>query len=448
LARRFDIGHLQITSPLSKRIRDGSARDLTATEIRPLYRRVPWTPLLISIVIVLSSGFAVSPIRDASSLADISEAYLARPLGYVVLAPLSDVLDTLTLLSARQHAALLAGVLLSFIVWRIALAALASPTRRQHLVAAAASSIAIIVVYAAAAVLPRPMAALVSDTADIIRIDFHSHTAASHDGRPGWSVEDNRSWHRDGGYDVVYVTDHATVAAAEQGMAQNVSPAGEGVTVLQGIEVTWTGEHVAILGAQRRYRGILTANLRDVDEQGLRLASLIAGREPVVIWNHPHQLSRLPAAAGPGTPGVRGIEVSNGAPDSMDEDRRQLADIVTLAQQKDLTMTAGSDNHGWGSTAPNWTLMLIFGWRGMAPDSLALRIDDVFRKGGFGGARAVERRVAGGTSGIALALTLFSAPARMLTTLSNDERISWLIWIWLVTAVIWWIRRNRTRSAV
>ena len=419
-----------------------------------MYRRVPWTPLLISIVVVLSSGFAVSPIRDASSLADVSEAYLVRPLGYVVLAPLSDVLDALTLLSARQHVALLAGVVLCFIAWRVALATLATlasppshaPAKRQHLVAAAALAIAIIVVYAAAAVLPRPMAALVSDTGDIIRIDFHSHTSASHDGRPGWSVEDNRAWHRDGGYDVAYVTDHATVAAAEQGMARNVSPAGEGVTVLQGIEVTWTGEHVAILGAERRYRGILTANLRDVDEQGLRLASLVNGREPVVIWNHPHQLSRLPAAAGPRTPGVRGIEVSNGAPDSMDEVRRKRADIVALAQQKDLTMTAGSDNHGWGSTAPNWTLMLIYGWRGMAPDSLAVRIDDVFRKGGFGGARSVERRVADGTSGIALALTLFRAPARMLTTLSNDERISWLIWIWLITATAWWLRRRRASA--
>ena len=413
-----------------------------------MYRRVPWTPLLISVVVVLSSGFAVSPIRDASSLADLSEAYLVRPLGYVAVAPLSDVLDAITLLSAGQHVALLAGVILWFIAWRVARATLASSTKRQHLVAAAALFIAIVVVYAAAAVLPRPMAALVSDNADIIRIDFHSHTSASHDGRPGWSVEDNRAWHRDGGYDVVYVTDHATVAAAEQGMARNVSPAGEGVTVLQGIEVTWTGEHVAILGAQRRYRGILTENLRDVDERGLQLASLIAGREPVVIWNHPHQLSRLLPAAGPRTPGVRGIEISNGAPDSRDEIRRKRANIVALAQQKDLTMTAGSDNHGWGSTAPNWTLMLIFGWRGMAPDSLALRIDDVFRKGGFGGARAVERRVADGTNGVALALTLFSAPVRMLTTLSNDERISWLIWIWLVTAATWWIRRNRTRSAV
>src|SRR6185503_1211108 len=204
---------------------------------------------------------------------------------------------------------------------------------RAHVISTAFLVLAIIVTYAATLLLPRPMAALVSDNADIIRIDFHSHTAASHDGRAGWSAEDNRAWHRDGGYDVAYITDHAAVAAAEQGMARNPVPAADGVTILQGIEVTWTGEHVVILGAQRQYRGILTTNLRDVDVQALQLASLIPGREPVVIWNHPHRLGRLPTAQGPSTSGVRGIEISNGAPDSMDEVRRERAAIAAAAQQ-------------------------------------------------------------------------------------------------------------------
>ena len=40
----------------------------------------------------------------------------------------------------------------------------------------------------------------------------------------------------------------------------------------------WRGEHVNILGANRFYKGLTTADLRDVDEQALALASLI--REP------------------------------------------------------------------------------------------------------------------------------------------------------------------------
>ena len=408
-----------------------------------MLKRFPWFALLASVAVVLSSAFAVAPIRDAVTLGEVAEASLMRPLGYVMLAPVSGVLDMLTLLSARQHVALFLGVVVLFVAWRALSAWRFGATRRQHLVSAAVLFAAIVVTYAATAVLPRPMASLVSDNVNILRVDFHSHTAASHDGRPGWTVERNREWHRAGGYDVAYVTDHGVVTAAEQGYVRNPVPAGEGVTLLQGIEVTWTGEHVAILGAQRAYKGILTQNLRDVDVQGLQLASLIPGHEPVVIWNHPHHLERLPAAKGPGTPGVRAIELSNGAPDSMDEVRRKRAAIVAFAEQNNLTTTTGSDNHGWGSTAPNWTLMLIFGWRGMTADALGSQIENVVRKGGVGGARVVERTIADGSDGLALAATPISAPARMLTTLSNDERISWLIWIWALTATMWWMRRRR-----
>lgn len=411
---------------------------------RPLYQRIPWTPLAVALVVILSSAFAVPPIRDAASLAEVPEAYLSRPLGYVILAPLSNVLDMLTLLSARQHIAFLIGLVVCFAAWRVVKARSAST---RHLRATAFFAIGLVLLYVATAILPRPMAALLTDNAHIVRIDFHSHTSASHDGRPGWSVEDNRAWHRDGGYDVAFITDHWTVAAAEQGVARNVYPAGDGVTLLQGIEVSWTGEHVNVLEAQRRYKGLLTDNLRDMDEQALRLASLIPGREPVVIWNHPHRLNRLPVASGPRSAGVRAIEVSNGAPDSMDEVRLERAAIVALAQRKNITMTGGSDNHGWGSTAPNWTLMLIFGWRGMTADSLASRIEDDIRHGGAAAARVVERRAAEATTGVDLAFTVVGAPARMLTTLSNDERVSWLIWIVLITAAIWWTRLRRARRA-
>ena len=91
--------------------------------------------------------------------------------------------------------------------------------------------------------------------------------------------------------------------------------------------------------------------------------------------------------------------------------------------------------------------MLIFGWRGMAADSLESQIEDDIRRGGVRAGRVVERRAAQAASDVELALTVFAAPARMLTTLSNDERISWLIWISLITAATWWIRRARARRA-
>lgn len=406
------------------------------------------TPLALSIAVVLSGGFAVQPITDAVTRQDISEVFLDRPLGYVAIAPLSNVLDMLTLMSVRQHIALVVGVIVLLALRRALRARRSGTSWRAESISVALLLVGIVITYAAVAVLPRPMAALTANGVNVLRVDFHSHTSASHDGRPGWNAERNRAWHRDGGYDVAYITDHATVAEAEKGVALNPNLAREGVVLLQGIEVTWTGEHVAILGGERTYRGILTENHRDVDTMALRLASLITGREPVLVWNHPHQLTRLMVASGPRTMGVRAIEFANGAPDDMDEVRLERADILSLAERSNLTLTTGSDNHGWGRTAPAWTLMNMPSWQQMSGDVLALRIEAAIRASGVQTTRVVERRVADpGSNGLALALTVIAAPARMLTTLSNDERIAWLMWIWLIAALTWWMRRRRVGAA-
>lgn len=401
---------------------------------------------MLTIAVVVSSAFAIEPIRDAVTGGTVDEAVLARSPAFVAVAPLSDVLDMLTLLSKTQHIALLATVLLLFALQRAFSAWRGRSSVREHLVATGGLLLAIVVTYAAMALLPRPMASLTVNDGNVLRVDFHSHTSASHDGRPGWSAEDNRAWHRDGGYDVVYITDHASVAAAEQGLVRNANPAGDGVTILQGIEVTWTGEHVNVLGAERTYKGLFTPNGRDIDEQALRLASLIPGREPVVIWNHPHHLDRLPTAAGNGTPGVRGIEATNGAPDSMDELRRERDALVSFGRQKQLTFVSGSDNHGWGMTAPNWTLMVMFGWRGASPDSLAKLIEALVRRGGPNATHVVERRSAEALSPVSAAATIVTAPAVMFATISNEERVSWLVWTWAITFAVWWMRRRRART--
>jgi hypothetical protein len=395
-------------------------------------RRIPAIPCLISLAVIVTGGFAVPPIRDAANGTEVAEAYLVRSLGYVAMSPVSEVLDTLTLLSARQHIALLVGVLVLFVLWRT-LVSRAGATAKQHALTTVALVAALGLTYAAGAILPRPMAALGADNANIVKIDFHSHTSASHDGHQ--SVEQLREWHRGAGFDVAYVTDHATVSGAEQGMANNPNPVGTGVTLLQSIETTWSGEHVSIPGAQRIYKGLLTANLADVDTQGLRLASLVPGREPIVIWNHPHDLTQLKPATGPTTDGIRAIEVVNGAPKDIDNERRGRQQLVLMARGGDVALTTGSDNHGYGRASPGWTLMLIVGWRGATPDALALEIDKVLRDGKFAATKVVERRVAdAGDSALLLAMSVFTVPYRMLTTLSGDERVSWLVWTWLLFA--------------
>ena len=410
--------------------------------------RPPWLPIAISAAVILSAGFAVQPVREVTMLTDSAESFLVRPFGYVVLAPLSNVLDMLTLMSVKQHVAMFVGVLVLFAVWRIVLQLRRKPTWRAHVTASAAFLVAIVAVYAAVAALPRPMARLETSSASALRIDFHSHTSASHDGRAGFTPERNRAWHRAAGFNVAIIADHASVAGAEQALVDNPPVGGDNVTLLQGMEVTWTGEHVGILGAQRAYKGVTTENLRDVDENALALASLIGGREPVLVWHHPRRLNRIPPASGPGTSGVRAIEIINGAPDGLDETRGKRTAIVQLAERGNLALVSGTDNHGWGRAAPAWTLMIVPNWRLMDADRLLREIEQGIRVGGVNATRVIERRVADpGDNMLWISASLFAVPARMLTTLSSDERIAWLAWTWLIWALAAWNRRRRESAA-
>lgn len=413
---------------------------------RSLPARVPWGPIALSLLVILSGAAAMRPLRDAATLAEVSEAYLAKPAGYVALGPLSAVFDAIVLLSVRQHIALLAGLLVLFAAYRTFRHARRWSTTRAHLLSGAIFLAAFVSTYVGAIVLPRPMAYLATQDPTLMVVDFHSHTSASGDARRGFSVEDNRDWHRRAGYDVAVIADHATVAGAERGMANNTAAGLDEPMVIQAIEVTWTGEHVSLLGAQRTYTGMLTENLRDVDPDALRLGSVVASREPIVVWHHPRDLNRLPPASGPSTAGVRAIEIANGAPDNMDDMKPKRAQIVALAQRHDLMLTTGSDNHGWGYAAPAWTLMRPPGWRGLGGDDLSLRIERVIREAGFRGSRAVERTTPYPSNTVGLVFTVLSVPLTMLRTLSTDERVMWLVWIWAVWGLVRWATHRRARS--
>jgi len=399
--------------------------------LRPL--RPWWTLLALAAVMLGSAPFAIPPIRDAVTLGPVSEAALRRPAGYVLLAPISDVLDLLTLLSVRQHVALLVTLVLGYAAWwalrgRV-LPASVTPARRAARIAArlGLALLALVAVYFGGALLPRPMAALEVGP-EIVPIDFHAHTRYSHDGRPDWTPEDVRSWHRDAGFGAVYVSDHRTFEGARDGWANNPDLAGQGVSLLPAIEVVWRGEHVNVLDADRMYRGIFNATLRDIDDEALRLASGVRGNEPVLIETLPGDLSKMIPATGPGTAGVRAVELIDGAPRGLGQGRLERARIVKLADSLNLALVAGSNHHGWGHTAAGWTLMYLPGWRGATPERLANAIETSIRRGGSGTTKVVERYVADTETGIALPLTAPLIAWGMLRTLSLEERLAWLAW--------------------
>ena len=394
---------------------------------------------------LLSAAAAVDPIWDAATLETIGEARLDATAGYLSIAPISSVFDTLTLLTVGQHIALVLWIILGFVAYRVWRARDATFRVGREVIGAGGLLAIIIVVYAAAAIMPRPMAQLVTSDATIIALDFHSHSKYSHDGRRGWDEEDVRAWHHGAGFDAAYITDHATFEGAERGIAANPSQAGEGTVLLQGLEAVDRGEHVNILSAGRRYRGLTTPDLRDVDDQALAMADLIPGTSPIVVETIPGNLSKLSATPPKAAPSIDAIEIVDGSPRGLSQGRRERARIVRLADSLNLALVAGSDNHGWGRAAPGWTLFRIPGWRGMPTDSLSRRIEDIIRVGRRQATRVVERRVADGTSPISL---LFAGPVvtwRMFTTLGADERVMWLVWAWGLVVIVRGVRAYRRR---
>src|SRR6185437_10458749 len=132
------------------------------------------------------------------------------PIMYELIAPISDVLDALTVLSPAQYWSTFATCVVAF-----ALLALQRPlSARACLTAALRLTCGTIAVVGLLLVAKRPMASLALDDPYLLAVDFHSHTAASHDGRTGFGAEQNREWHAASGFNVAYVTDHRTFDGA------------------------------------------------------------------------------------------------------------------------------------------------------------------------------------------------------------------------------------------
>ena len=65
-------------------------------------RGLPWLALATIALLALSAAWVIDPIRDAATKGVIAEATLDRSAGYLFIAPISAILDTITLLTVRQ----------------------------------------------------------------------------------------------------------------------------------------------------------------------------------------------------------------------------------------------------------------------------------------------------------------------------------------------------------
>ena len=392
-----------------------------------LIRRYSW-PLVITALLVTTAVFSLPPLVSPTSRGVVVSATLRRPVTYYLIAPASNILDTLTLLSPAQYWASLAWCTVVFLVLftrRRARsdAGITLPGTLRAMIAFLGGAVAIVGITLVAW---RPMAALQLADPDLLAVDFHSHTSASHDGRSGFDAERNREWHASSGFDAVYITDHSTFAGALEGGLRNPATAGGGTTLLPGVELRDGKEHPILIGADPNRMRITSPDWKET------VVTADGGPTPaILLLSMPGDVLRIPLSETTGPVRVAGIEISDGCPRGMAQAARDRDAIVALANKLHFALVSASNNHGWGRTAPAWSVMRIPGWRALTPVQLDVAIRRTIIERGPDAIDVVARRTAPPADGT-LRFTLSGVSVMLMTlrTMDSGERISWLAWSW------------------
>ena len=368
-------------------------------------------PVAIALVVLLlaTAIHPLSPLIDAVTGSAPGDVDLERPLLYVMFAPLSNTLDALTFFSqSRAEWAL--------VVWILVLAAWGALRRsetpltwRRRTARALIGPGVLILLGVAAVLLPRPVPRLTTDA--IVGggggtvIDYHAHTSASHDGRPGWTLAKLADWHERQGYEASYVTDHNVVYDG------SLPPASTSISLLPGVEWSVHQQHVVAIGPveplpRDSFQGSTARMIRifaAIERQGgLSIASL-----PEYWRYHWDDLGAFVVA------GVDGFEIVNCAPKALAFPSDLRRQVLALAGSRDLMVVGASDNHGWGQVTCVWNVSL--------PGAQGFHTNRVF-------ARPLAL-VQGDWQPWTAAVT---QPWFLLRSLSWSERASWLTWVLII----------------
>ena len=409
----------------------------------PNPRRILW-PTVVTLVLLLPGLYPLPALRDSMNGLGFDGARLVVSTGYLRLAPIFNVLDALSLLTLPQHYGVIGSVLVLWLVGRLRLAGrTATPVRwMRELLDFLGVMAGIVAVYAIGILVPRPMAKLQVFDPELVVVDFHSHTLASHDGRPGFDAERNRAWHKAAGFHVSYITDHLSSEGApswreaEKGLAANPPRSGEGTIIAVGIEAHSNGTHVNVLGARPADLGLFGP--ADHLKAKARLAS---GPPPVVLQTIPADLALFAREKLDSVTPTIAMEVNDAAPRGLAQNLRDRPHILRMVDSLNLAPLAGSDNHGWGRTAAAWSLVKVPGWHSLPPNVLAARIEEIIRTQRRFAVRTIERRTP--QVGPPVSELVFTLPALLYdlnASISAMERLSWILWVWGLAFIGPWMR--------
>ena len=395
--------------------------------------RLRWRlPLALSACVAVAQLFHLSPLVDVVTWTAPASARLAYPASHVLLAPVTLLADWLNGGSRRDLVGFGLWLAVGYALVRLAVRRTAPDgrARRETLYA-----LAFLVAAAAFAGwgywLPRPIPRLVAASADDLVLDLHSHTALSHDGRPGFGAAQNAAWHARAGFDVAFVTDHNVAGAARSWRLE--APAGR-PRLLDGEEISLSGVHVLALGVSAT-----VANRpwdASWDSTGALIRRLHADSVFLVPtlpedWRHHTgaefgQLSEW---------GADGFEIWTSAPQAMDLPPSARRTVISWSRLENRPMFGSTDMHGYGFAATVWNLMRLPGWRGLGDAELQRAILARLRTGGPAANQVValrrwlpETRL-GAAAGVPVNLVL------LLRMASRPHAVALLGWIWAVAAL-------------
>jgi hypothetical protein len=360
-------------------------------------RRYPITVALIVLVLV-SALDPLPSLVDAVTGAAAADADLMRPLPYVIVAPISDVLDGLTFMSLERARALLAVWAVAFALW----GALRSGTLARRITRAIVGPFILLAIVAATVLLPRPVPRLVTADSAVTVIDYHAHTVASHDGRPGWTPRDLAHWHAAQGFGASYVTDHNRNFDGRL---------DDPIHLLPGAEWSVYRQHILALGQltpidRDRYNRD-TPSMLGVIAELQRRGALVIASIPEYWRNHWEDLDDFVKA------GIDGFEIVNCSPKAIGFPAQARAWVISLARQHNLLLVGGSDNHGWGKVTCVWNLA--------SPSAH-----------GYEANRVLARPLALQQGEWKPWTAWYTQPWLMLRSLTWPERASWLTWIFVL----------------
>lgn len=408
---------------------------------------MPRRPIVVAalvsfLLLVARFAFPAAALSDPAGGALPAGLHLAFPLLNILLAPLFDLWDGVTLLAMpRLHAFLVGGVA------AIAAASLlGARTGRSVRWLAATKYLALGLAFLALFVLVgiawrRPMAHLAGVPTDRWVVDLHSHTSLSRDAKSflqrDFDLEASRAWHRRGGYDAFFVTDHDRGGLPPFGgsAARPVNCPGE--------ELSLWRAHIVVLGTfdsipRSLYVDSAPGIARLLGESTTRWGGVTLASIPEYDENHFADLPAWMAA------GLDGFEVSNAAPKANAQPLPHRDSVIALARANGRWLAGVSDQHGMGATAQAWTLVPRFG--GHIPDLMVAHqcreILEVLETRGFDATQVIERHRLRIDPPWPLWATLVAVPWEGWRAAGMAQLLSWLAWTWGIAGVTM-LRRRR-----